>query len=57
MSDANSETIVQQSPPQNGKERSKSIEEKELPSEPAIVCKDINVSFIRTGPFLFVILK
>ena len=47
MSDANSETspvTQQQSPPQNGKERSKSTEEKEIPREPALVCKDINVS-------------
>lgn len=47
MSDANNETAAvtkQQSPPQNGKERSKSTEEKEIPREPALVCKDINVS-------------
>ncbi|TMW51096.1 hypothetical protein DOY81_003827 [Sarcophaga bullata] len=47
MSDANSETSAvtqqQQSPPQNGKERSKSTEEKEIPREPALVCKDINI--------------
>lgn len=48
MSDANNETAAvtqqQQSPPHNGKERSKSTEEKEIPREPALVCKDINVS-------------
>jgi len=33
----------QQQQPQNGKERSKSTEEKEIPREPALVCKDINV--------------
>lgn len=49
MSDANNETAAvtqpqQQSPSQNGKERSKSTEEKEIPREPALVCKDINVS-------------
>ncbi|XP_046805075.1 uncharacterized protein LOC111684104 [Lucilia cuprina] len=47
MSDANNETAAvtqqQQSPPQNGKERSKSTEEKEIPREPALVCKDINI--------------
>lgn len=46
MSDANSETspVTQTQPPQNGKERSKSTEEKEIPREPALTCKDINVS-------------
>lgn len=47
MSDANNETAAvtqqQQSPPHNGKERSKSTEEKEIPREPALVCKDINI--------------
>ncbi|KAL7728229.1 hypothetical protein ACLKA6_005642 [Drosophila palustris] len=33
----------QQQQPQNGKERSKSTEEKEIPREPALVCKDINI--------------
>lgn len=36
-------TQQQQQPPQNGKERSKSTEEKEIPREPALVCKDINI--------------
>lgn len=39
-----SEPAAQQQPSQNGKERSKSTEEKEIPREPALVCKDINVS-------------
>lgn len=41
-----SEPTAQQQQPQNGKERSKSTEEKEIPREPALVCKDINVSII-----------
>uniref|UniRef100_A0A1A9WJB7 Uncharacterized protein n=1 Tax=Glossina brevipalpis TaxID=37001 RepID=A0A1A9WJB7_9MUSC len=43
MSDTNNETVVAQTPPQNGKERSKSTEEKEIPREPALVCRDINI--------------
>ncbi|XP_005187967.1 uncharacterized protein LOC101890208 [Musca domestica] len=45
MSDTNSETspVTQTQPPQNGKERSKSTEEKEIPREPALTCKDINI--------------
>lgn len=39
-----SEPTAQQQPSQNGKERSKSTEEKEIPREPALVCKDIDVS-------------
>lgn len=38
-----SEPTAQQQQPQNGKERSRSTEEKEVPREPALVCKDINV--------------
>ncbi|EDW67805.1 uncharacterized protein LOC115771879 [Drosophila novamexicana] len=38
-----SEPTAQQQQPQNGKERSKSTEEKEIPREPALVCKDINI--------------
>lgn len=39
-----SEPAAQQQQPQNGKERSKSTEEKEIPREPALVLKDIDVS-------------
>jgi len=40
MSEANNET---QRRSENGKERSKSTEEKEIPREPALVCKDVNI--------------
>lgn len=39
-----SEPAAQQQQSQNGKERSKSTEEKEVPREPALVLKDIDVS-------------
>jgi len=42
-----SEPAAQQQQPQNGKERSKSTEEKEIPREPALVLKDIDVSPIK----------
>lgn len=45
MSDNNSETAAQQQRA-NGTERSQSTEEKEIPREPALVHKDINVSVI-----------
>lgn len=45
MSDNNSETADQQQHQRaNGTERSQSTEEKEIPREPALVHKDINVS-------------
>lgn len=47
MSDNNSEISAQQHQRANGTERSQSTEEKEIPREPALVHKDINVSVIR----------
>ncbi|XP_059219395.1 uncharacterized protein LOC106088670 isoform X2 [Stomoxys calcitrans] len=45
MSDANGETtsVTQNNQQQNGKERCSSTEEKEIPREPALTCKDINI--------------
>ena len=48
MSESNNDT--QQAPStqrENGKQRSSSTEEREIPREPALCCKDIDVSWQR----------